>query len=60
MKAKVGDQIIVGTTALDAPERCGQVIEVFEPPDGGYVVRWEDGHQTIYIPQAGARVLEVR
>jgi hypothetical protein len=61
MKATRGDQIIVGTTALDKPARRGQVIEVFGHGTGEhYLVRWQDGHESIYFPGPDARVLESR
>jgi Domain of unknown function (DUF1918) len=61
MKANVGDQIIVGATTRDVPTRRGQVIEVLERgPDQHYLVRWQDGHESIYFPGPDARVLEIR
>lgn len=61
MKANLGDQIIVETTTQDRPGRRGQVIEVLGHGDGEhYLVRWQDGHESIYFPGPDARVLEVR
>jgi hypothetical protein len=61
MKADIGDQIIVGTTTPDKPCRRGQVIEVFDRGrDQHYLMRWQDGHESIYFPGDDARVLETR
>jgi len=61
MKANLGDQIIVGTTTLDRPGRRGQVIEVLRLSAAEhYLVRWQDGHESIYFPGPDARVLELR
>ena len=57
VKASVGDRIRVpGLRVGDAP-RCGEVVEV-KGPDGDppYVVRWEDGHEAVFVPAAGVRV----
>jgi len=61
MKANQGDQILVGVTAPDTPDRRGQVIEVLgHGADEHYLVRWQDGHESIYYPGPDARVLEDR
>jgi hypothetical protein len=61
MKANQGDQILVGVTAPDTPDRRGQVIEVLgHGADEHYLVRWQDGHESIYFPGPDARVLEDR
>jgi hypothetical protein len=61
MKANVGEQILVGTSTPDRPPRRGRVIEVFDRGrDEHYLVRWQDGHESIYFPGPDARVLEAR
>ena len=58
MKANRGDQIIVGVTTPDTPGRRGQVVEVLgHDPDVHYLVRWQDGHESIYFPGPDARVV---
>jgi Domain of unknown function (DUF1918) len=61
MKANKGDQIIVGITTPERPTRRGQVIEVLgHDADEYYLVRWQDGHESLYYPGPEAGVLEVR
>jgi Domain of unknown function (DUF1918) len=61
MTANVGDQILVGTTTVERPMRRGQVLEVYgQGPDEHYLVRWQDGHESLFYPGPDARVLEVR
>ena len=61
MKANRGDQIIVDITNPGIPSRRGQVIDVLGTgTDERYLVRWQDGHESIYVPGADFRVLEVR
>jgi Domain of unknown function (DUF1918) len=61
MKAKVGDQIIVGTGKTGTSPRRGQVVEVLDRgSDEHYLVCWQDGHESVYFPGPDARVLEIR
>lgn len=61
MKANRGDQIIVGITNPGIPSRRGQVIDVLgKGTDERYLVRWQDGHESIYVPGPDFRVFEVR
>ncbi len=61
MKANSGDQIIVGVTTPDTPARRGQVVEVLgHDPDVHYLVRWQDGHESVYVPSSDSQVLNVR
>jgi hypothetical protein len=57
VKASVGDRITVPGLHVGDATRCGEVVEVKgpagEPP---YVVRWEDGHEAVFVPAAGVRV----
>jgi len=51
MKASVGDRITVPGQHVGNATRCGEVVEVKgpggEPP---YVVRWDDGHEAVFVP----------
>jgi hypothetical protein len=61
MKANRGDQIIVDITNPGMPSRRGQVIDVLGTGiDERYLVRWQDGHESVYVPGPGSRVLEIR
>ena len=57
MKAAVGDRIMVPGLHVGDATRCGEVIEVKgaagEPP---YLVRWDDGHEAVFVPGSGVRV----
>ena len=57
MKAAVGDRITVHGLHVGDATRCGEVLEVKgaggEPP---YVVRWDDGHEAVFVPGSGVRV----
>lgn len=61
MKANRGDQIIVNIAGPGTPSRRGQVIEVLgKDADERYLVRWKDGHESIYVPGPDSRVLSGR
>ncbi len=58
MHARRGDEIVVGTTTLDAPRRRGEVIVVIGQGEREhYRVRWQDGHESVYFPGPDARVV---
>jgi hypothetical protein len=55
MKLEVGNRIKVEAESTERPHRTGIVEEVVsEPPAPRYRVRWDDGHESIYAPAAGA------
>ena len=57
MKAAVTDRITVPGMHVGETTRCGEVIEVKgaggEPP---YVVRWDDGHEAVFVPGPATRL----
>ena len=55
MDIRVGSRIAVETEHVGQPERTGEVLEIFER-DGvlSYRVRWDDGHESIFLPMSGA------
>lgn len=57
MQAAVGDALIVRSVHQGDAERHGTITEVHgkngDPP---YVVRWQDGHETLFFPSAGTLV----
>jgi Domain of unknown function (DUF1918) len=58
MHAVVGDVIVIEGTVVDHPRRRGEVVEVLETGgDERYRVRWEDGHESLFFPGPGARVV---
>jgi Domain of unknown function (DUF1918) len=57
--ARKGDLIIVTPRRVGGPPREGEIIEVI----GGdfrvqYRVRWNDGHESLFAPAAGAAMIE--
>ena len=55
--ATVGDEIVVETETLDQGKRRCTVLEVIGKGDlEHYLVRWEDGHESIFYPGPDARV----
>ena len=57
MKLEVGTRINVEAESTEPPPRTGVVEEVVsEPQTPRYRIRWDDGHESIYTPAAGAVV----
>jgi hypothetical protein len=57
VQADIGDHIVIETSALDTPRRRGEVLEVIGQGDKQhYRVRWQDGHESVYVPGPDARV----
>lgn len=58
MQAKRGDRVVVEGSAVDAPRREGEILEVRgengAPP---YLVRWDDGHEGLLLPGSDAHVV---
>lgn len=57
MRAAVGDELVVKGRHVGDVDRQGEVVEV-HGEDGGppYLVRWKDGHQTIFMPSSDTLV----
>jgi len=55
MALKPGARVIVESESVDRPARRGVIQEVVrEEPRPRYRIRWDDGHESIYAPDAGA------
>jgi hypothetical protein len=55
MELKVGDRVIVESESTERPPRMGVIEEVVRgAPSPRYRIRWDDGHESIYTPAAGA------
>jgi Domain of unknown function (DUF1918) len=55
MDLKVGDRVEAESESTERPPRTGVVEEVLhEEPSPRYRIRWDDGHESIYTPSAGA------
>jgi len=60
MHAHVGDEIRVDSPVTGGALREGEIREIRE--QGGvvhYVVRWDDGHETIFFPGPDAHVVHL-
>jgi hypothetical protein len=55
MELKAGDRVKVETESTERPPRTGVIEEVVHgPPSPRYRIKWDDGHESIYTPSAGA------
>ena len=55
MDLKVGDRVEAESESTERPPRAGVVEEVLqEEPSSRYRIKWDDGHESIYTPSAGA------
>jgi Domain of unknown function (DUF1918) len=58
MDAHVGDSIVLESERVGQPAHSGVVEEVLQGQQPRYRVRWEDGHESIVAPAAGAARIE--
>jgi Domain of unknown function (DUF1918) len=55
MELKVGSRVKVESESTAQRPRMGVIEEVVrEAPSPRYRIRWDDGHESIYTPAAGA------
>jgi Domain of unknown function (DUF1918) len=55
MELKVGNRVELESESTERSPRTGVIVEVVrEAPSARYRIRWDDGHETIYTPAAGA------
>ena len=55
MELKVGNRVEVEAESTEQRPRKGVIEEVVrEAPSPRYRIRWDDGHESIYAPAAGA------
>ena len=60
MKIHVGDTIFVESEKAAQPGREGVIEEVLQEDPARVRVRWEDGHESILTPSAGAATIRRR
>lgn len=54
----VGDRVIVESERIGRPAREGEILEVLGAGEGvHYRVRWEDGHESEFVPSAGSATI---
>jgi len=57
MEAHKGDRLVIEGNKLGQARRTGEVVKVEgDPAHQRLWVRWEDGHESMLMPGAGARV----
>ena len=55
MDFETGDRVVAESESTERPARRGTVAErIVEGSSARYRIRWDDGHETIYTPAAGA------
>jgi hypothetical protein len=55
MQLKTGERVEIESESTERPPRRGVIEEVVrEEPSPRYRIRWDDGHESIYTPAAGA------
>ena len=55
MELQAGDRVKVESESTERPPRTGVIEEVVHgPPSPRYRITWDDGHESIYAPAAGA------
>lgn len=54
MLLKPGDRVEVESESTDRPPRRGSIEEVVREAPPRYRIRWDDGHESVYTPAAGA------
>jgi hypothetical protein len=56
--AKIGDRVIVETERTSQTARHGVIEEVLQEEPPRFRVQWDDGHESILTPAAGALRVE--
>ena len=55
MELRVGNRVEVESESTERLPRSGVIEEVLQsPPSPRYRISWDDGHESIYAPAAGA------
>ena len=54
MTFKVGDRVVAEAESTERRPRAGTVREVVREAPARYRIEWDDGHESIYTPAAGA------
>jgi hypothetical protein len=54
MTFQVGDRVVAESESTERRPRPGTVREVVRDDPARYRIEWDDGHESIYTPAAGA------
>jgi hypothetical protein len=60
MTFQVGDRVVVEAESTERRPRAGTIREVVREQPPRYRIEWDDGHESIYTPAAGALHAERR
>jgi uncharacterized protein DUF1918 len=60
VKAKVGDRVVVEAERTTQAARLGVIEEILQEQPPRFRVHWDDGHESILSPSAGAARVEKR
>ena len=60
MEGQPGDTIVMESERAAQPARAGTIEEVLQSQPARFRIRWEDGHESIVSPAAGAARIEPR
>ena len=60
MKAQIGDAVIVESERAAQTGRRGVIEEILQETPLRCRVKWDDGRETIFVPQAGSTKIEHR
>ncbi|HET9729866.1 MAG TPA: DUF1918 domain-containing protein [Acidimicrobiia bacterium] len=61
MQAAVGDEIVVDAPITGGLPREGEILAIRTNGDVvHYVVRWDDGHETLFYPGSDAHIVRPR
>ena len=58
MHAKIGDRVVVETERTTQTARHGVIEEILQEEPPRFRVQWDDGHESILTPAAGALRVE--
>jgi len=59
MVFQVGDRVVAESESTERAPRAGTVREVLRDAPARYRIEWDDGHESIYAPAAGALSAEL-
>ena len=55
--ADVGSIVVIAGHHVGEHERTGEIVQLLgEPPHERYLVRWEDGHESVFYPGSDATI----
>jgi len=54
MVFQAGDRVVAESESTERVARAGTVREVLRDAPARYRIEWDDGHESIYTPSAGA------